>query len=108
MSNWICRTCNQTVVAMGVLGQREHGRCRGCGIDQNRSATPTLPDLEDQILRDEEEAGLTAEELADGQAQFDAFFPNAIVTRPGESLIATVQAARDEEEPFANDMKPRG
>lgn len=63
-------------------------------------------DPEDQILRDEEEAGLTEEELAAGQAGFDAHFP--IVTRPGESLIDTVEAARQADaEQFSNDLKPR-
>jgi hypothetical protein len=67
---------------------------------------PAKLDPEDQILRDEE--GLTPEELADGQAQFNAFFP--IVTRPGESLIDTVHEARqaeegDEFEAYNNDMK---
>lgn len=97
--DWTCYVCGGPVLPMGHLGNRDHGRCRNCSADQSRL------NPEDQILRDEE--GLTAEELAAGQAGFDAFFP--ILTRPGESLIDTVQAARDldEEEPFNNDMKPR-
>ena len=38
-------------------------------------------DPEDQILRDEEEAGLSPEELEDGMAQFDAFFSNDMKPR---------------------------
>jgi hypothetical protein len=111
MEDWICEACNGPLTSLGVLGATEHARCLACGLDHNRPA---------QILRDEE--GLSAEELADGLAQFDATFGNVILTRPGESLITTVQAARDEgsDEPDAdldwgnehdspsNDMKPRG
>lgn len=103
--SWICQACNQNVESMGVLGLCEHGRCRGCGLMASRTGSVPDPiDPEDQILRDEE--GLTPEELADGMAQFNDRFP--IVTRPGESLIETVEAAREEDELFANDMKPRG
>ena len=122
--DWACYCCGGPVVPMGALGNREHGRCRNCGADQSR-----FPNPEDQILRDEEEAGLTPEELAAGQAGFDALFP--ILTRPGESLIDTVVAERAKtifrarleedfgsntskedldafaEDMFANDMKPR-
>ena len=33
---WGCGYCDGTVVSMGFLGNREHGRCRDCGMDQNR------------------------------------------------------------------------
>ena len=100
--DWTCYCCGGPVLPMGALGNRDHGRCRNCGADQSRL------NPEDQILRDEEEAGLTAEELEAGQAGFNLTFP-PIVTRPGQSLIDTVQEARynDEDESFNNDMKPR-
>ncbi len=88
IETWFCLACNSgEVFHMGFLGLREHGRCRDCGADQSRLVQL---DPEDQILRDEEIA-------------------NGILTRPGESLIDTVQAARDEDEheAFNNDMKPR-
>lgn len=133
-NEWACQVCRGEVFHMGFLGMREHGRCRACGLDQSRSTDipeadllqpmrfvvpaepPVWPrhmapiDPEDQILRDEEAAGLSPEELADGQAQFDATF-RPIVTRPGESLIDTVREAREADEEEGqfeapnNDMK---
>jgi len=41
-----------------------------------RIVSETPLDPEDQILIDEEHAAIGPEELADGMAQFDAFFPN--------------------------------
>jgi len=57
---------------------------------------------------EEEEEGLTPEELADGMAQFDFTF-QPIITRPGENLIERVEEERQaDEERFNNDMKGRG
>lgn len=88
---WICEACNGPLELLGVLGAREHARCRLCGLDHNR---PVAVDGEDVGPSE-------ADSLDLGQ--------DAILTRPGESLIDTVQAAREaDEEAFANDMKPRG
>lgn len=93
-TDWICEACNGPIIPLGQLGTREHGRCRLCALDHNRPA---------QL--DPEEGDLTEEEIAAGLAQFNDLFGNPILTRPGESLIETVQEARDED--FNNDMKPR-
>jgi hypothetical protein len=37
MDDWTCLACNGEVTSMGVLGNREHGRCRACGADQSRT-----------------------------------------------------------------------
>jgi hypothetical protein len=91
MSDWICEACNGPLVLIGVLGQREHARCRACGLDHNRPH--------------EEAEYLTEEDLENGRAQFNLFFP-PIVTRPGDDIIKRVEEERDADR-FANDMKPR-
>lgn len=38
MTDWICEACNGPLVSLGVLGAREHGRCRFCALDHSRPA----------------------------------------------------------------------
>lgn len=33
---WSCNCCNGLVYSMGILGKKEWGRCRACGMDQWR------------------------------------------------------------------------
>jgi hypothetical protein len=35
-AEWVCPVCSGPVVPMGVLGNRQHGRCRNCGTNVNR------------------------------------------------------------------------
>lgn len=44
---WECCVCSGPVVIMGVLGRREHGRCRNCGLDQHREAKEEPVDQHD-------------------------------------------------------------
>jgi hypothetical protein len=87
--DWICEACNGPLVSLGVLGRTEHARCRLCGLDHNRPVAvdegSDEPDLDQEAL--------------------NPLFQSPILTRPGESLIDTIQEARDED--FNNDMKPR-
>lgn len=48
--DWTCTHCSGPVMPLGVLGEREHGRCRNCGLDQNRgwSFTPAPYSDEDE------------------------------------------------------------
>ncbi len=34
---WDCSVCEGSVESMGMLGNTEHGNCRGCGMQQCRS-----------------------------------------------------------------------
>ena len=54
MSRWTCAYCSGPVTPLGVLGEREHGRCRNCGIDQNRgwSFTPASRSYEEEKHED--------------------------------------------------------
>ncbi len=61
MTDWTCQACNGPIVPLGVLGTREHGRCRLCGLNHSRPVAvdgddvgPAQIDPEDLILRDEE------------------------------------------------------
>lgn len=39
MSEWECPLCGGPVESLGMLGNRQHGRCRNCGIDQSHRCT---------------------------------------------------------------------
>lgn len=51
MEGWTCAFCSGPVMPLGVLGEREHGRCRNCGLDQNRgwSFTPASRSYEEDL-----------------------------------------------------------
>lgn len=42
----ICPVCHGQAVSLGVLGQREHFRCRGCGVDFSAEKIPDEDDYE--------------------------------------------------------------
>lgn len=35
-TDWNCSMCFGPVEPMGKLGEKQHGRCRGCGVTQSR------------------------------------------------------------------------
>lgn len=98
MIDWICEACNGPLELLGVLGAREHARCRACGLDHNRP-----------VAVDGEDVGPPEPDEGSDEPSFEQEAQNPILTRPGDDIIETVRAAReaDEEEPYANDMKPR-
>lgn len=58
MEDWICETCNGPLESLGVLGGREHARCRACGLDHNRAVEPPDDDIIAKVreAREEDEA----------------------------------------------------
>ena len=38
---WSCACCKGLVYSMGILGKKEWGRCRACGMDQHRKVEET-------------------------------------------------------------------
>lgn len=80
-NDWSCQVCGSVVEPMGQLGDRLHGRCRGCGLEHSQPSDPY--------------EGLSQEvETALGQR------PTLI---PGPDYPHIFE----EDEPFANDWKPR-
>jgi rubredoxin len=91
--SWMCEACNGPLVLIGVLGSREHARCRMCGLDHNRAV------VELDEGSDEPDVDV---EIAAGA------FDDAILTRPGEDIIARVEEERQADlERFSNDLKGR-
>lgn len=67
---WVCPSCGGPVVEMGTLGNRQHGRCRNCGIDVSRDLgeshqLPITMKLADRLLKTEG-CHCQMEEPADG------------------------------------------
>lgn len=41
---WGCLVCDGVVMSWGCLGNREHGRCRNCGMEHSRKPLDEEPE----------------------------------------------------------------